>query len=527
MAPSARDRGRNPGCRSRRRASRQAWERITPRSIIRRFLKLGVGVRRSLGWAAFVGSILLVLQGIVLAQGASSDVPERITGAAMARGGAMAFLETLTDTVGARLTGSAESQRAAELILKTLREAGFANAHFEEFPLGVGWKRGNASGAVVAPVRSPLLVGSYGWAPGTAGRIKVPLVSCAATPEGKCSAGATSLRGAAVLVNLDLGVNSYAANYVVLRAALARELAHAGAAAMLIASEKPDRMLYTSGAGFYPRAPLPVLSVGKEDSLFLRRLLAKGGVALELDIQNTFVEHPGMERNVVADLPGANPDDVVLLGAHFDSWEPAQGADDNGSGVAAVLDAARILKSLGVKTRATLRFVFFTGEEQACLGSRAYTDAHKAELDHLWAALIVDDGAGMPTGFSLHGRGDLQAPLQKLLGALTPLRADEILPGGDLFSDDETFVVAGVPALSLTTVQGDYDNRHHTIIDTLDHIDPRALALDTAVLGIAGYALASAEQAPGRRMSSREVVELLEKTKQREYVELDFGKLGP
>ena len=483
---------------------------------------------RNWGRAAFIpGLILLIVQGAVLAQAARDEVPERIAGAAMTRGGAMSFLGTLTDTIGGRLTGSAESQKAAELILRTLQEAGFANAHFEEFPLGVGWRRGSATASVLSPVKQHLLVGSYGWAPGTGGRIAVPLASCAATPEGKCSEDATKLRGAAVLVNLDLGVNSYAANYVVLRAAIAKELARVGAAAMLIASEKPDRMLYTSGAGFYPRAPLPVLSVGKEDSLFLRRLLAKGGVTLELDIQNTFVEHPGMERNVVADLPGTNPDDAVLLGAHFDSWEPAQGADDNGSGVAAVLDAARILKSLEVKTRATLRFVFFTGEEQACLGSRAYTDAHKAELDHLWAAVIVDDGAGMPTGFSLHGRGDLQAPLRRSLRALAPLKADEILPGGDLFSDDETFVVAGVPALSLTTVQGDYDNRHHTIIDTLDHIDPRALALDTAVLGIAGYALASADSAPGRRMSAREVVELLEKTKQREYVELDFGRLGP
>ena len=467
--------------------------------------------------------LLLAWSGAALSQAGGGDAPERIVGAAFARGGAMSFLETLTDTVGGRVTGSAESEKAAELILKTLREAGFANAHYEEFPLGMGWKRGVARGAVLGEVRQEIQVGSYGWAPGTGGPIRVPLAVCSATAEGKCSEDVTPLRGAAVLVNLDLGVNSYAANYVVLRAAIAKELARAGAAAMLIASEKPDRMLYTSGAGFYPRAPLPVLSVGKEDSLFLRRLLVKGGVTVELDVQNTFVEHPGMERNVVADSPGG--DDVVLVGAHFDSWEPAQGADDNGSGVAAVLDAARILKSLGVKTRATLRFVFFSGEEQACLGSRAYIERHKAELDHLWAALIVDDGAGMPTGFSLHGRSDLQAPLRHLLGALTPLRADEILPGGDLFSDDETFVVAGVPALSLTTVQGDYDNRHHTVIDTLDHIDARALALDTAVLAIAAFAIANGDSAPGRRLSVREVLELLERTKQREYVELDFGGL--
>jgi hypothetical protein len=375
----------------------------------------------------------------------------------------------------------------------------------------------------VSPVRQPLLIGTYGWAPGTPGRVTAPLALCTATAESKCAEDPAKLRGAAVLISINMGANSFAANYVVLRAGIAKYLAGVGAVAMMIASDKPHRMLYTSGAGFYPHAPLPVLSVAKEDSLFLRRLLAKGDVKLELDIQNTFDPHPAPERNVVADLPGTNPANVVLLGAHFDSWNPAQGAYDNGAGVAAVLDAARILKSLGVKPKATIRFAFFSGEEQACLGSRAYIQSHKDEMDHLWAALIMDDGAQMPTGFSLHGRGDLEAPLRRSLAALAPLGASQILPGGDLFSDDESFVVAGVPTMNLSMVEGDYDTHHHAITDTFDKVDPQALAMDTAVLAITAYALAGADQPPGRRLSPKEVAELLKKTKQDEYVGLDFG----
>lgn len=482
-----------------------------------------------------VSSILLILQSLAIAQQSlveqpptnTSELNERIVGAALARGGSISFLETLTDTIGGRITGTPESQRAAELILKTLREAGFDNAHFEEFSYEIGWKPGSAAGLVASPVRQPLVIGTYGWAPGTNGRVTVPLASCTATAGGKCSENPAKLRGAAALVSIEVGANSFAANYVVLRAGIARYLASVGAAAMMIASDKPHRMLYTSGAGFYPRAPLPVLSVAKEDSLFLRRLLAKGDVKLELDVQNTFDPHPAHERNVVADLPGTNPDDVVLLGAHFDSWDPAQGAYDNGAGVAAVLDAARILKSLGVKPKATIRFVFFSGEEEACLGSRAYIDRHKNQLDHLWAALIMDDGAQMPTGFSLHGRNDLEAPLKHTLAALAPLGANNILPGGDLFSDDESFVVAGVPTMNLSMVEGDYDTHHHAITDTFDKVDPLALAMDTAVLAVAANAIASADQAPGRRLSHSEVVGLLRKTKQAEYVELDFGRLEP
>ena len=135
----------------------------------------------------------------------------------------------------------------------------------------------------------------------------------------------------------------------VMRAALARALARAGAAAMLIPSDKPNRMLYTSAFGFYPGAPLPVLSVAREDVLFLRRLLASGPVRVTLDVANTFDASPAQERNVVAEIKGTTPGEVVLVGAHFDSWDPGQGAQDDGVGVAAILEAARILKSLGIE----------------------------------------------------------------------------------------------------------------------------------------------------------------------------------
>jgi hypothetical protein len=450
---------------------------------------------------------------------------EHIVGAAMTRGGAMAFLETLTDTVGGRVTGSPQSQAASELILKTLKDAGFENAHIEEYPMAARWERGPASGWVVSPVRQPILVGSYGWSPGTNGRVELPLASAAVAPDGRLRGDPASLRGAAVLVDLESGTDlSFAPNYVVRRSSVARQLADAGAAAMLIQSEKPDRMLYTSAAGIYPRAPLPLLSVAREDGLFLRRLLVRGRVKVELDVKNSFDLRPARERNVIADLPGTDPDEIVLLGAHFDSWEPAQGAKDNGAGVAEIIETARILKSLALKPKATIRFAFFSGEEQACLGSRAYVEAHKGQMDHHRAVLITDDGPQVPLGFLLHGRSDLEQPAKRLLADLAPLGADGVSSVGDLSSDDQTFVVAGVPTLSLSVVPGDYDNQHHTITDTLDKIDPRELALDTAVLAVAAYSMASADQRLGRRLTPQEVDDLLKRTGQAEYVALDYGR---
>ena len=457
---------------------------------------------------------------------ARDEVVERIVGAALSRRGAISFLETLTDTIGGRVTGSPESQATSELLLRTLREGGFANARIEEYSIASGWKRGPANGWVASPVKRPLHIGSYGWAPGTSGKVEAPLATAAATGDGKLSASLQSLRGAAVLVSLESGTDlSLAPNYVVMRSRTARQLAAAGAIAMLIPSEKPDRMLYTSAAGLYPRAPLPMLSVAKEDAMFLRRLSARGEVKIVLDVQNTFDAGPASERNVIADLVGTDPRAVVLLGAHFDSWDPAQGAGDNGSGVAAVLEAARILKSLGVTPRATLRFAFFSGEEQACLGSRAYVDAHVQELDHLWAAVIMDSEPQAPLGFTLHGRDDLVDSMKERLAALAGLGAGSVETGGDLTSDDQTFVVQGIPAVSLKVADSDSDVRHHTIVDTFDKIDPRWLSLDTAALALAAWSLASADQPPGPRLSPREVERLLKKTRQAEYVELDYRRL--
>jgi hypothetical protein len=454
----------------------------------------------------------------------AQDAGDRIVGAALNRRGAIGFLETLTDTVGGRVTGSPESRAAAELILRTLRSAGFSNAHLEEYALASVWKRGPAAARVTSPVKATLHAGSYGWAPGIEG--EVPLATATATPDGKISPDPARLRGAAVLVSLESGADlTLAPNYVVMRSRTAQKLAAAGAAAMLIPSEKPNRMLYTSAAGLYPRAPLPVLSVAREDALFLRRLLSHGEVKLALTVENVFETSPSVERNVVADLPGSDPHALVLLGAHFDSWDPAQGATDNGAGVAAILDAARILQSLGVQPRATLRFVFFSGEEQACLGSRAWADAHAPELDHLWAALIMDGEPQAPLGFTLHGRDDLAAAIRQRLAPLAGMGAATVDPGGDLVSDDQTFVVQGVPTLSLKVADSDADVRHHTVVDTFDKADPHWLAMDTAALALAAWSLAMAEQPPGRRLTAREVQALLEKTRQSEYVGLDYPSL--
>ena len=440
---------------------------------------------------------------------AEEDVAARITGAALTRGGALAFLETLTDTIGGRVTGSPQNRAASELILAALKEAGFENAHFEEYPLESRWQRGPATGRIVSPIVRPIMIGSMGWVPGTAGEITSPLRDAGA-PASRDWLPPNDVRGAIVVIDpQQVGEDTG----VVMRALIAQRLAAAGAAAMLIPSDKPGRMLYTSAFGFYPKGPLPVISVAREDALLLRRLLAKGPVTIALDVRNTFDTNPYRERNVIADLPGAAlKDDVVLVGAHFDSWDPAQRAIDDGAGVAAVLEAARILKSLGVTPRRTIRFAFFSGEEQACLGSRAYIVQHENELDRLKAVLIMDAGPQSPLGFELQGRADLEGNVRQTLTPLASLGAAGVSLDATFDQDHAPFVVVGVPAFSLRVEPGEYDIHHHAISDTFDKVDPRLLAIDTAVMGVAAWSFADAPNAVGRRLSEAESEAVMKKS---------------
>jgi carboxypeptidase Q len=476
-------------------------------------------------------SIWLILEVLVtgaLAQTAWSQTQSpsqadddiaRIVGYSMTRGGALAFLETLTDTIDGRITGTPGSRAAADLILKTLKDAGIDSAHLEEYELSSQWRHGPATGEVVSPVQRALVIGSYGWVPGTPGPIEVPVTDFGPIGSDRDPIPAR-VRGAAVIVDLRSGGSSSA--YVGARAIIARRLAEAGAAVMFIVSDKPDRMVYTSAFGFYPRAPLPVLSIASEDAAFLRRLLARGDVKVRLDIQNSF-PGPGKEHNVVADIQGSDPGEMVLLCAHFDDWDPAQGANDNGAGVAAVIEAARIFKLLRLQPKHTIRFVFFSGEEELSNGSRAYISQHKNELERIRAVFNVDSGAHPPVGFAIHGRQDMEAISRTLLKPLAPLGADKVFLEADFDSDQETFIVAGLPIYSLKVAPGDYDSRHHTIIDTFERVDPRMLAIHTAVMAVAGYSFANADQRPGRRLSPTEVQDLLKRTGLEQLYQLEYA----
>lgn len=281
---------------------------------------------------------------------------------------------------------------------------------------------------------------------------------------------------------------------------------------MLIVSDKPNRMVYTSAFGFYPRGPLPVLSIASEDAAFLRRLIDKGPVKMRIESQNSFYFGPGVERNVVADLKGEDGREIVVLIAHFDDWDLAQGANDNGTGVAVILEAARIFKRLGIRPRHTIRFVFVSGEEQFSNGSRAYIEQHREDLDATRAVFNVDIGANPVTGFRIHGRTDMGAASRELLKPLAPLGADGVFLEADLDGDHDRFILAGIPAYSLYAGEAVWGVCHHTVLDTFERVDPQMVRLQTAIMAVAAYSFAGADQRPGPRLDRAQVQDLLKRT---------------
>jgi len=433
--------------------------------------------------------------------GDSDEFIEAIIGAAIGQAEAYAFLRELTDSIGGRVTGSIESERTANLIKSKLRAFGFENTRFEEYELASRWRRGQAAGSIVSPISRQIVIGSYGWAPGIDGDITATVVDLGAPPGDELLVLPHQINGSIVVVEPDS---------VSARAALAQALSMAGARAMLIPSDKPGRMLYTSAFGLYPLAPLPVLSMAREDTLLIRRLLSDGPVEITVNVTNAIDEDPTRERNVVADIQGAIPDETVLIGAHFDSWDLGQGAIDNGSGVAAVLDAARILKSLGIVPRRTILFVFFSGEEQGLLGSRAYVARHANELDQLASVIIMDDGPQKPLGLWIHGRRDIKDGVHQLLTPLIPLRAGEVNPDSYFDTDHGPFMAVGVPSLTLWVEEDEYDIHHHAVSDTFDKVSPDQLSMDAAMMAVVAYKLATSPERLGARLNAEEISELLE-----------------
>lgn len=457
-------------------------------------------------------AVLLASGAVALS--ADGGVSEgRILEEALVRGQAFDNLQHLTDAIGPRLTGSKNLEDAAAFAMEKFRSYGLSNVHREDYEIPSTWQRGRCDVSIMGSVPKSLTAASMGWtSPTGPGGVTGEVINIKNGTKERLAALGSAAKGKIGLIDFsEGGFEDFFKEFVF----FPQNAETAGLMAVLVPSSKPDKLCDTGwGIGAKPIG-FPFLSLAKEDSELVTRMMKRGPVKLHIELGDKI--GPGTSvPYVVADLPGATtPEEFVLLGGHLDSWDLATGATDDGTGVMAVLEAARTLAALGFKPMRTIRFIMFSGEEEGFLGSLAYAKRHESETARIQAVFVMDTGAGRARGVNLQGRKDLEKKGADIVGpfltalGLTENRADRAFVG----CDNVPFTIRGVPAFTLELDPKDYGSIHHAVSDTIDKVKPEDLNFDAGVLAILAARAANASERLGQTLSKEETAKMLKEAK--------------
>jgi carboxypeptidase Q len=413
----------------------------------------------------------------------------------------MRNLEELCDGVGPRLTGSAGLHRAQTWAAAKLTAAGATNVHLESFALGKPWQRGSERARLLNGNGLPFDIAQWGWSTGTAGVVRGPVVVLDAPTLAQFEAVAASLAGKVVLLKRrPQPTEAERGDVPAFRERMGKLWGSTAYVAVLVPSERESELLEMAGGPFL-KLKDRVAFIGRDQAALFERMIARGVTPqVELVLGGAFGPTAVNEANVVAELLGTErPDEVVILGAHLDSWDLSPGATDNGAGVVAFVEVVRAMHALGLRPKRTLRVVLFAGEEQGVLGSKAYLAAHAADMARIQAVFVLDAGAGQVVALA---DGKVDAWAEALTAAVAPTEAVGLGPIEVAYarasgSDQEVFRAAGVPAFSARQEQGDYwSHRHHSRIDTLDAVKPESLKQATQVSALVAWGLLNGDSLP-------------------------------
>jgi carboxypeptidase Q len=414
----------------------------------------------------------------------------RIIGAALTSDRAYARLAHLTDHIGNRLSGSKNLERAIEWAVAEMKRDALDNVRAEKVMVP-HWVRGEESLEMLAPVSRKLQVLGLGNSVGTPAE-GISAEAVVVRNFAELDRLGERVRGKIVVYNVPF--TDYGAT-VAYRLQGASRAARYGAVAALVRSVTPVSLQtpHTGAMNYDPNQPkIPVAAVTIEVAEFLQRMNDRGDhPTLRLKMEAKFL--PDAESaNVIAELKGTEkPEEVIVIGGHFDSWDVGQGAHDDGGGCIVAWEAVRLLKELGLRPRRTIRVVLYTNEENGLRGGNAYRDAHRAELANHILAIESDSGVYRPEGFGLVETAPLQvrSNMQEIAKLLSGIGADQIAASGD-GADIGPIMREGVVGASLDVDGEHYFDIHHTPADTLDKVNPRELALCVATMAVMAYTVA-------------------------------------
>jgi carboxypeptidase Q len=485
----------------------------------------------------------------------------------------------LTDVIGPRLSGSPSAKKANEWTRDQLAAWGLGNAHLESFgPFGKGWSFDGCSVRLVAPVAAPLIALPKAWTPGTSGPVRAKVVKAKIEAEADLERWKGKLAGAIVFLAdpRDLkapekalfsryseaqlndlsrfeipgprgegprpGVPFYSREELIRRFKLQRKLREFLVAEKALATVEPSErdggVVRVAGGGSREKDEDPgvtaLVMAAEQYNRVCRLLDRKLEVELEIEVKARFHEDDLMAYNTVAELPGSDRvPEIVMVGAHLDSWHSGTGATDNGAGSAVAMEAMRILKAIGAKPKRTIRIGLWTGEEQGLLGSRGYVADHFASrpqpVDPMERALpryarkelgpltVKPEHARFSVYFNLdNGTGKIRGVYTQQNSGAPPIFEAWLKPFADLGAttitarntsgtDHQSFDGVGLPGFQFIQDEADYATRtHHTNMDVYDRLQREDLMQAAVVMASFAYNAAMREGAFPRKPLPRD-----------------------
>ena len=504
---------------------------------------------------SIVGSLFLLMPFTTSAQEVDATIMQKIREEGLQKSKVMEIAFNLTDKNGNRLTNSEGYARAANYAKETLAGWGLQNARVEPWgEFGKGWDLQKMYLAMTAPYYKPLLAWPKTWTEGTKGLKKGGLIVVDAKDSATVMGYAGQLKGKLIIIDQ---ANAYKQSFKAdairfteedlakmaaatmpagarggqamdtaqqrrMREAMARNgnmramtilrnLAKEEGAIGMVTSgvRNHDGTIFAQGGGAYKAADAANfldMALGIEDYNMLLRLVKSGTeVSMEADVKTKFQEKDVQGYNVIAEIPGTDPvlkDEVVMIGAHLDSWQAGNGATDNAAGSSVMMEVMRIIKTIGVQPKRTIRIGLWSGEEQGLLGSRGYVkntflDANGKpnEAHQKFAGYFnIDNGTGKVRGIYLQGNEACKPIFTKWLAPFNDLGATTVTISNTGGTDHQAFDAIGLPGFQFIQDPIEYDTRtHHSNMDVYEHLSEDDLKQIATVVAAFAYNTAQAD----------------------------------
>ncbi len=471
----------------------------------------------------------------------------------------------LMDGIGSRLTGSPNMKRANEWTRDQLTGFGLSNAHLEAWgPFGRGWANQYVNARMLSPDVAPLIAYAKAWTPGTNGAVQGKCIRVKIEDQKDFEQYKGKLAGMIAVFGPDADVKPITeapfkresdddlakmAQYEVpgqrpgfIFARFAKRMQFIKDLNQFLADEKVLAIVdhgygpfgggtvFVQQGGSYKTGEtttVPQLSIALEQWSRIARLLQqKKEVQLELNVQNTFYDDDPMQYNTVAEIPGTDKDkkdELVMLGAHLDSWHAGTGATDNGAGTIVMMEAVRILKALDLKPRRTIRIGLWSGEEEGLLGSQSYVQQHfgsrppmddpgmkdmptlmrreagpvtvKPEQARVSAYFNVDNGTGKIRGVYLQENAGVAPIFEAWMQPFKDLGMSTLTMRNTGGTDHQSFDAAGIPGFQFIQDPIEYETRtHHSNMDVYDRLQPEDLKQCAVIVASFVYEAAMRDQ---------------------------------